>query len=136
VTGDRWLRAVILLSGAAALLGLLSGPGPSWRTVAVFWFIGVCPGLAMIRLIGLREPLVRVALTVPVSLAVSALLSELLAIAKLWSSTGLLVGLVGATAASCLITAPSSPPAAPAPAALSPTPPSAHIVPPPQEEPT
>jgi hypothetical protein len=103
VTGLWRPRAVILVSGAAALLALLGGPGPSWRTVAVFWFIGVIPGMAVIRLIGLREPLVRLALTVPISLAVSALLSELLAITRLWSSTGLLVGLVCATTVSCLV---------------------------------
>ena len=102
----RLVALIVIFSGVLALLADLVHLGQPLQFAFVLWFVAVCPGLAIGRLIGLKEPLAWIGLTVPISLAVVTVLAEALVIAHRWSPTGLLAGLVVATIVSCAIPAP------------------------------
>lgn len=88
-----WTAVVVVSAGLALLVETTGAPTPL-RVAVVFWFVGMCPGVAFVRLLRL-DPLAEVTLAVALSLSIAALASEGLALAHLWSPTGLLAGLAG-----------------------------------------
>lgn len=94
----RPIWRIVVAASALLALGVHLGAAPApLRLLAVFWFVLVCPGMAFVRLLRLADPVAEGTLAVAVSLSVLALSSELLAVARLWSPTGLLAGLAGLT---------------------------------------
>lgn len=81
--------ALLAASGWLALTLSLSSHG-FLRAFAVFAFVYSCPGLALVRLVSFRDPLERLVLSVALSIAVSTMLTALLAIAHvLTAASGL-----------------------------------------------
>jgi hypothetical protein len=104
VNGWAGSRFVILASDALVVYALNAGaPTAWWRAAAVFWFVAVVPGLAVLRLVGLSDRLAALALVVPTSLAIGALVTEGLALAARWSADGVIVGLAAVTVLSCVL---------------------------------
>ena len=77
---SRVLSLLLAVSGWIAL-GIVTAQAPTpARTIAVFGFVLICPGAALIRLLRLREPLERVVLGLAIGLSLAALISEVAAI--------------------------------------------------------
>ena len=77
---SRALSLLLAASGWIAL-GIVTAQAPTpARTIAVFGFVLICPGAALIRLLRLREPLERVVLGLAIGLSLAALISEVAAI--------------------------------------------------------
>jgi hypothetical protein len=77
---SRALSLLLVASGWIAL-GIVTAQAPTpARTIAVFGFVLICPGAALIRLLRLREPLERVVLGLAIGLSLAALISEAAAI--------------------------------------------------------
>jgi hypothetical protein len=77
---SRALSLLLAASGWIAL-GIVTAQAPTpARTIAVFGFVLICPGAALIRLLRLREPLERVVLGLAIGLSLAALISEAAAI--------------------------------------------------------
>ena len=91
------IERVVLLGGSAALVAAYaSGVGGAVQAAAAALFFLVCPGLALLA--PARFALaIELALLVPVSLAITALVSVALFFTGFWSgplAVGMLVGLV------------------------------------------
>jgi hypothetical protein len=77
---SRALSLLLAASGWIAL-GIVTAQAPTpARTIAVFGFVLICPGAALIRLLRLREPLERVVLGLAIGLSLATLISEAAAI--------------------------------------------------------
>jgi hypothetical protein len=112
MTPMRWIRplllsswgarANVLLASTAALAGSVAAGGASpVRTLLTVWVLGVCPGLAVIGVIGLRDPWIEVTLVVALSLALDVIVAGALTYTVGWSpdvamAILLTVSLVGA----------------------------------------
>jgi uncharacterized membrane protein len=96
----RWsgglLVAIIVVTLATAVLTVADAPGPI-RPVVTFLFVLTCPGLSLVRLLGLRDPLAELALGVATSIAGAGLLAGVLLYSGIWSPFGGLAILVAVT---------------------------------------
>jgi hypothetical protein len=91
-TSSRWPAIIVCSAVAAVLVVVFSGPA-ILRVPLVLWFVGVCPGMAWVRMLRLKDTLTVWVVAVTLSLGVATLASVALAFAHLLSSIGLLVGL-------------------------------------------
>jgi hypothetical protein len=90
----RWAIALLLAASGWLVLGITVLTGqPLIRAPAVFAFVFVCPGLAVVRLLPLREPLEQAVLAVALGLSLSALAAEGVAISHILSPVPVLVAL-------------------------------------------
>lgn len=93
-----WLWPTIIffsaVAVAAATFGNVSSP---LRPLVTFWFLLVCPGMAFVRLLKLREGFAEWTLAVALSLALDALVAITLLYAGMWSPYWGLVLLIGIT---------------------------------------
>jgi hypothetical protein len=98
-----WSPVVILASSALAMFaGVAAGPSPL-RTVLVVWFLAVCPGLAAIGLLRLRDPWLAVALVPALSFAMDIIVAGILAYAGLWSAAAVILILVAISVSGALL---------------------------------
>ena len=77
--------AIIILSTFAAVLVYFVFPDVVLRPLIVMWFLFVCPGMSIIRLLRLREAIVEWTLSFAFSFALDAIIAGLQLYAKLWS---------------------------------------------------
>lgn len=96
---DRGGDVGVLLAGAALLCGLVTVvPFPaSVRAVIVVPFLLVCPGLAVVRLLGVGDPLAQVVLGVAASLGLEAAVAEMTLFAGAWSPVTVVRGFLALT---------------------------------------
>jgi hypothetical protein len=98
-----WSPLVILASSALAMLAGLAAPDSSpLRTAVVVWFLAVCPGLAAIGLLRLRDPWLAVALVPALSLAIDVIVGGILTYAGLWSAAAAIIVLVAISVSGAL----------------------------------
>ncbi len=90
---------VIVFSGVLAGSLSLTNSTIWLRPLAGLWFLLVCPGMAFVRLLPIKERMVRWTLAVALSLALDALVASILVYARLWSANVALVILIGASLA-------------------------------------
>lgn len=86
----------IVIIVSALLSGMLAfgDTGGALRPVILFWFILVCPGMAIVRLIRLGDQVFELVLSIALSLVLSTLLAELLVLTKHWSPSAILAILI------------------------------------------
>ena len=90
-----WSPVVILGSSALAMFGGMAATGPSpLRTLLVVWFLAVCPGLAAVGLLRLRDPWLEVAIVPALSFAIDIIVAGVLSYAGLWSTAAVIIILV------------------------------------------
>lgn len=90
----RWGIGLVLAASGWLVLGLTAVTGqPLARAPALFAFVFVCPGLAVVRLLPLRDPLERAVLTVALGLSLAALAAEGMAISHILQPAMVLVAL-------------------------------------------
>ena len=86
------------------VLGLTALPGvQGLRPAAVFAFVLIAPGAALVRLLPLRDPLERVVLAVALSASLATLLAEAAAIGHFWHPTAMLAALAAACSAAAVV---------------------------------
>ena len=89
MTRSTWLWPAIIIGSAVAVsavvLGDLSSP---IRPVLVLWFLLVCPGLAFVRLLRIKDLGNELTLAIALSLAIDSILAMVMIYAKLWSPKG------------------------------------------------
>jgi hypothetical protein len=61
------------------------------RPVIVMWFLFVCPGMAVTRLLNLKEVIAEWALALALSFSIDAIIASILLYAGMWSPSGILV---------------------------------------------
>ncbi len=91
-----WVWPIMMISTALGLslitFGNIASP---IRPVIAFWFLLVCPGMAFVRLLRIRETLTELMLAVALSLAIDTLVAEAILYAEIWSSRLALLVLIG-----------------------------------------
>lgn len=99
-----WLwPAVISLSAAAAALVTFGQVPAPLRSIVGFWFLLVCPGMAFVRLLRLKEGIAEWTLAIALSLAMDALVAGSMVYAGAWSPAGGMLVLVAASLAGALL---------------------------------
>lgn len=98
-----WSPVVILASSALAMFAGTAGGTSPLRTVLVVWFLAVCPGLAAIGLLRLRDPWVAAALVPALSFAIDIIVAGILSYAGLWSAATVILILVAISVAGALV---------------------------------
>jgi hypothetical protein len=88
-----WLAVVLVSALAAAAVGLFGAVTPL-RPLIIFWFLLICPGMALIRLLRLENLGAEWTLAVALSLALDAIVAAGMVYAGGWSPAGGLVTLI------------------------------------------
>ncbi len=82
--GDVW-PLVIMLSGLLLGLAVLAGLAGLPRVILTFWFLLVCPGMAIVQLVPVEEGPARWSMAIALSLVLDTLVAETMALARVWS---------------------------------------------------
>lgn len=81
-----WLwPAIIVLSALAVALVLFWDIQSPLRPAVALWFLLICPGMALVRLMRLGDPLTTVALAIALSLALDGIVAGVMIYAHLWA---------------------------------------------------
>jgi hypothetical protein len=101
-TAALW-PAVAATSALAATGAVGFGVTTPLRGVLVIWFVIVCPGMAVVALLRIRDPLFVLVATIAISLALGVVVATSLLYLDLWSPRRALVILGGLTLALSLV---------------------------------
>jgi hypothetical protein len=88
---------LLLASAAAASVVAFAGPSSPARLPVVLWFLLVCPGMALVRLLRVGDAIAEIAIGVALSAALVTLVAGTMLYAGAWSPNGTLAILVGLT---------------------------------------
>jgi uncharacterized membrane protein len=99
---DRWAALVVVLAAAAMALTLADVHSPA-RAAIVLAFVLVAPGLAIVRPIGMRDPMVELMLAVAVSVALDTLAASAILYAGAWSPNLILAVVAAITLAATAV---------------------------------
>jgi hypothetical protein len=81
-----WLwPALLTISAIAAAVFTFANLSSPLRPVIIFWFLLVCPGMAFVRLLRLRDIVAEWSLAIMASLAADALIAGTMAYTGAWS---------------------------------------------------
>lgn len=101
MTGAQRIRSVwpklLLISGAAAAVLAFGGVHSGVRLPVVLWFLLVCPGTALVRLLDLEDLLAELAVGIALSAALAIIVSGAMLYAGAWSPNATLAVLLGIT---------------------------------------
>lgn len=86
---------MIILSALLAGILVWSDGGGAFRSIILFWFILICPGMAFVRLLQIENVLTEIVLAIALSLVISTLLAEFMVLTHLWSPGVELAILIG-----------------------------------------
>ena len=91
-----WLVVIPTSTVAVALMWLLDGPEAIRGSITV-WFIAICPGMAIVRLLRLGRPVTEMMLGIALSLALASLVPGIFMYLGAWSPAGSLTTLMAVT---------------------------------------
>jgi hypothetical protein len=92
--GRPWPIVVVISCIAVALCNWLEVVQPL-RAISVFWFFLICPGLAIVGLLDIRDRLAEAVVAIGLSLALDTGVATVMVLARLWSPDGGLAVLIG-----------------------------------------
>jgi uncharacterized membrane protein len=91
-----WMWPIIITSSAIGIGLFVFGDGTSpVRPAMALWFLLICPGMAFVRLLHIKDSGNELTLAVALSLAIDVALALVMAYTKLWSLQGGLSILIG-----------------------------------------
>ncbi len=93
-----WPAAIGLLC-AIACAAVAVGGSSAVRTLVVVAFLLLCPGMAVVRAIGVGDPWAQLSLGLGLSVAIDILVSGVVALLGAWSPTAIFLILVGVSLA-------------------------------------
>jgi hypothetical protein len=79
-----WPAVIVASSIAVAICNWLA-VGQPMRTIAAFWFFLVCPGLAVVGMIDIRDRLAEAIVAVALSIAIVTGVAMVMVMAEIWS---------------------------------------------------
>ena len=83
---------IIIVSAIGAGVAMFLNIETPIRTVIGFWFLLICPGMAYVQLLEIKECFTELVLAIALSIAMNTIIAEALVLAKFWSPLrGLLV---------------------------------------------
>jgi nucleoside recognition membrane protein YjiH len=100
---SMWWPRIIILSAAAAMLVMVSSVGSPLQPAVIFWFLLVCPGMAVTRLLRLKDGIVEITVAIALSIALDALVAEAMVLTAKWSPNWGLTVLAGLSVAGAVL---------------------------------
>ena len=97
-TGWHWPAGIAAVNATACAVVALGGSSTP-RTLVVVAFLLLCPGMGVVRAIGVGDLWAQLSLGLGLSVAIDTLVAGVLALAGAWSPTAILVILVGVSLA-------------------------------------
>lgn len=97
MTRTLWWISLIVASCLGVALAMVGDIGGAWRPGLAFWFLLVCPGMAFVPLLPLKDRLTELTLAIALSLALDTLVAEVMALNGLWSAKWGLFALICVT---------------------------------------
>jgi hypothetical protein len=91
----RWFIGIAALTGAMLFLNIVSGPS-SLRSLVNLLFLLLCPGMAWVWLLGIREAWVGLVLGIMLSVGLDGLVAGVMTYTKIWAPSagvGILAGI-------------------------------------------
>jgi hypothetical protein len=92
-SGLKWPIVVILSAMAAGFLVVSDADGPI-RPIVTLWFLLLCPGMAFVRLLRLKEGFYEIVLAVTLSVCLDLLVAGAMLYAGYWSTARILAILI------------------------------------------
>ena len=86
ITAGRWPLIIVITVAALASATVLS-PGEPVTIALTLWFLLICPGMAFVGILGLRDPWVRVTAALAFSIAVDVAVAVTLMYSGAWSAS-------------------------------------------------
>ncbi|GCE11737.1 hypothetical protein [Tengunoibacter tsumagoiensis] len=85
---------LILCSAVAVVAILFTAPGTPLRGAVVMWFLFLCPGMALIRLLGLQNLIMELTMAIAVGIAIDGIVVGIFLYSGHWSIRGILLVLL------------------------------------------
>jgi hypothetical protein len=92
--GRPWPIVVVISCIAVALCNWLGAAQPV-RAISVFWFFLICPGLAIVGLLDIRDRLAEAVVAIGLSVALDTGVALVMVLARIWSPDAGLAVLIG-----------------------------------------
>ncbi|MEM8530337.1 MAG: hypothetical protein AAGF95_05795 [Chloroflexota bacterium] len=86
---------IIILSAIGTGVVVFQDVSTPIRPILAFWFVLVCPGMALVRLLGLREWVVELMLGIALSISLTTIVAMITLYMGNWSPTLVLSVLIG-----------------------------------------
>lgn len=93
--GDVGWPAIVVASAVAVAAASILQVGLQLRPVAAFWFLLVCPGMAFVPLLSIRDRLIQCGVAVALSIGLDGVVSEAMLYTGAWSYQRGLAVLIG-----------------------------------------
>jgi hypothetical protein len=90
-------RALLLASTFAVGAEVFVGMTPPLRPLVVLWFLLICPGMAIVSMLDIRDGWARISIGIALSIALATVTSSVLLYAGAWSPRAGLLVLMGIT---------------------------------------
>lgn len=84
---------IIICSALAALMAMLVFPGTILRPALIIWFLFICPGMALVRFLHLKELVDKLALALALSFSIDGIVAGIYLYAGHWSPAEILITL-------------------------------------------
>src|SRR4051794_35602122 len=87
-SSDRWSQAwagVVAVSTAAVIAVSVIDAPAAVRVPATVWFVAICPGMAVVRLLRLRRPVADTMLAIALSITLASLIPSVQLYWRAWS---------------------------------------------------
>lgn len=101
--GDWSWSAVIVASALSIAVMTIGGFTGPIRSCLAIWFLFVCPGMALVRLLRLDDFAAELTLALALSLALDAIVAVAMVYARIWSPTLGLAALIGVSVIGVLL---------------------------------
>ncbi len=98
-----WWPIIIIVSAIGAGVAAFLDIGAPIQTVIGFWFLLICPGMAYVRLLEIKEFFTELVLAVTLSIAINTIVSQVLVFANLWSPMAGLLVLIDISSVGCIL---------------------------------
>jgi hypothetical protein len=102
ITQAAW-PLIIIGAGIGLMLTVAADLASPLRPILVFGFLLICPGMAFVRLLHLRDRFAELMLAVALSLAITTLVSEMLVLMGIWSPAGSVLAIVSIAIAGAVL---------------------------------
>jgi hypothetical protein len=101
----RWPLTIVITVAALAIATVVS-PGEPVTLALTLWFVLICPGMALVGILGRRDPWVRVTAAVALSIAVDVAVAGTLVYSGAWSPSIALLMLASISLAGAVLQSP------------------------------
>jgi hypothetical protein len=91
-----WAVTLFISTVAVSIVSIIAAP-EIVRAPITLWFLAICPGMAIVRLVRLGKPTVEIMLALALSLSLVGLIPAILLYLKTWSPAWSLTALVAIT---------------------------------------